>query len=180
VEIYQGYRRNYEGPGTPRSPAAGEEARFSAGYVWNAWAKGIKMGVQSSSDHVSTHISYAAFYVENVDRESILAATKTRRSYAATDNIIVDFRMGGRFMGESFAASGAQPIEVYARGTGPIARIEVIKNNKMIYTAPGTGPELRFTHTDRDAAPGESYYYIRVEQQDGQLAWSSPIWVQYR
>ena len=28
------------------------------GFVWNAWAKGYKLGVQASSDHVSTHISY--------------------------------------------------------------------------------------------------------------------------
>jgi hypothetical protein len=29
---------------------------------------------------------------------------------------------------------------------------------------------------DNSAGSGESYYYVRVEQADGQLAWSSPIW----
>jgi hypothetical protein len=28
-----------------------------------------------------------------------------------------------------------------------------------------------------DAQPGENYYYVRVIQKDGQMAWSSPIWV---
>ena len=64
--------------------------------------KGYKLGVQASSDHVSTHISYAGFYVDRIDRDSIIAAMKARRSYAGTDNIFADLRMGSRFMGESF------------------------------------------------------------------------------
>ncbi len=179
VEIYQGYRRNYEGPGTPRAPGEREEARFKAGFVWNAWAKGIKLGVQSSSDHVSTHISYAAFFVDSIDRHAILRAAKARRAFAATDNIVIDFRMGGHFMGESFTAAGPVEAEARVEGTGPIARVVLVKNNNVIYAAPGTAPQLRFTFTDRDAASGESYYYLRVEQQDGQLGWSSPIWVTY-
>ncbi|MBM3812934.1 MAG: hypothetical protein FJW20_15020 [Acidimicrobiia bacterium] len=177
VEIYQGYRRNYEGPGTPRSPAAGEEARYAGGYVWNAWAKGIKMGVQSSSDHVSTHISYAAVYVETLDRESIVAAMKARRTYAATDNLIVDLRMGNGMMGVAMAAPPRRRLEAYVRGTARLKHVEVVKNNRVIYTAAGRGPELRFAFTDQAAGEGESYYYIRAEQQDGQLCWSSPVWV---
>ncbi|MGH9721795.1 MAG: hypothetical protein ACRD8O_16425 [Bryobacteraceae bacterium] len=179
VEIYQGYRRNYEGPGTPRAPRAGEEAKFSAGFVWNAWAKGIKMGVQSSSDHVSTHISYASFYVDRMDRRAILEAAKARRSFASTDNLIVDLRLGGHFMGESFRTSESPPIHVYAAGTGDIQRVELIRNNRAIYTFPGNGPEARFTFTDADRKTGEFYYYIRVEQKDGQLGWSAPVWVTY-
>jgi hypothetical protein len=39
---------------------------------------------------------------------------------------------------------------------------------------------MRFTYTDQDPAPGESYFYVRVEQENAQLAWSSPIWVENR
>jgi len=176
VEIYQGYRRNYEGPGTPRSPGQGEEpSRFAPGYVWNAWSKGIKLGVQSSSDHVSTHVSYAAMFVESIDRQSILDAVRARRAYAATDNIVVDFRVGSSFAG----AAGAAQAPVHARvlGTGPIARVVLVRNNRVIYTHPGSGAEVRFDYTDADPGSGERYYYVRVEQQDGQLAWSSPVWV---
>ena len=179
VEIYQGFRRNYEGPGTPRAPEAGQEGRFAAGFVWNAWAKGIKLGVQSSSDHVSTHISYAAFYVDRIDRRAVLEAARARRSFAATDNLILDFRAGDRLMGAELRSPRPLPLEAYVRGTGPIARVELIKNNRIVYTAPGSGPEVKFTYTDQETTPGESYYYIRAEQQDGQLAWSSPIWIHY-
>jgi hypothetical protein len=27
---------------------------------------------------------------------------------------------------------------------------------------------------------GVSFYYVRVMQRDGQMAWSSPIWVNYK
>ena len=97
VELYQGYRANYEGPATPRSDIT-EARRHKAGYVQNAWAKGFKLGVQSSSDHVSTHISYAALYVDKLDRDALLQAIRARRTFAATDNVIVDFRVGDHFM----------------------------------------------------------------------------------
>jgi hypothetical protein len=32
---------------------------------------------------------------------------------------------------------------------------------------------------DTNPGKGESWYYVRVIQQDRQLAWSSPIWVKY-
>jgi len=44
---------------------------------------------------------------------------------------------------------------------------------------PGTGPEVKFAYADQEITPGESYYYVRAEQQDGQLAWISPIWINY-
>jgi hypothetical protein len=180
VEIYQGYRSNYETADAPRAATRKELTRFSAGLVWNAWAKGAKLGVQSSSDHVSTHISYADFWVDRVDRKSILAAMKARRSEAATDNILIDTRIGEHFMGESFQAMKAAPLEVYVSGTGEIGQVQVIKSNRIVYTAPGAGREMRFKFNDTDTKPGESYYYVRVEQKDGQLAWSSPLWVEYR
>ncbi len=39
--------------------------------------------------------------------------------------------------------------------------------------------ELEFQYADQDQAPGESYYYLRVAQKDGEMAWGSPVWVNY-
>ena len=41
----------------------------AAGYVWNAWAKGYKLGVQAASDHLSTHYSYACTIAEDFTRQ---------------------------------------------------------------------------------------------------------------
>jgi hypothetical protein len=176
VEIYQGYRSSYEGPNAPRSPNRKEVERFAAGFVWNAWAKGIKLGVQGSSDHVSTHVSYASFYVDRIDRQAMLDAMRARRVYAATDNVIVETRLGGRFMGGIVTAAVPGPLSVYVRGTAPLAQVEVIRANQVVYGAPVSGAEARFEWTDQDPAGGDTWYYVRVRQQDGQLAWSSPIW----
>ena len=54
-----------------------------------------------------------------------------------------------------------------------------MKNNLAIYTKPGDGPEMNFAYTDADGRSGDAYYYVRVLQKDGQIAWSSPIWVKY-
>ncbi len=180
VELYQGYRDSYESPDGPRHPASGRNNKYAAGYVWNAWAKGIKLGVQSSSDHVSTHMSYAAVYVDRLDRETIIRSLQARRSYAATDNLIIDVRVNGRFMGEIFETREKPVLEASVIGTGPIERVEVIKNNRIVYTAAGEGAELKFTYTDAAVEPGESYYYVRVIQKNGQVGWGSPVWVRYR
>ena len=37
--------------------------------------------------------------------------------------------------------------------------------------------DTSFTVRDTDAGAGANWYYIRVAQANGQLAWSSPIWV---
>lgn len=52
-------------------------------------------------------------------------------------------------------------------------------NNKVVYSIRGQGPEVKFVWTDNDPLAGRNYFYVRVEQKDGQLCWSSPIWVEY-
>ncbi|HYT90585.1 MAG TPA: hypothetical protein VEL76_17895, partial [Gemmataceae bacterium] len=80
VEIYQGHRHNYEHFGAPRSPT--EKTQIGgyepAGFVSNALEKGYRFGFQSSSDHVSTHMSYAVVLTADVSRQGIIDAFKRR------------------------------------------------------------------------------------------------------
>ena len=40
------------------------------------------------------------------------------------------------------------------------------------------GPlDVDFTYIDRQLLKTGDYYYLRVEQLDGNKAWSSPVWV---
>jgi hypothetical protein len=41
---------------------------------------------------------------------------------------------------------------------------------RVVWQEESPGPGL-------EACPGRSFYYLRVSQLNGQLAWSSPIWV---
>ncbi len=190
MEIYQGYRASYEYEGAPRAATKlNQHAQKSGwqpeGFWWNALAKGYKLGVQASSDHWSTHISYASIVAESFTREGLLEAMRKRHAYAATDNIIVDFRAraGGAeyLMGDVILNAGATQeapqLLVRIGGTGAIQQIDLIKNRTFLYTTHPQTREASFEYTDKNATPGESWYYVRVLQEDGQLAWSSPIWV---
>ena len=67
VEIYQGDRESYEYFGAPRvahGPGDAAGGWRPLGMVWNALALQYKLGFQSSSDHISTHISYAVALAE--------------------------------------------------------------------------------------------------------------------
>jgi hypothetical protein len=188
VEIYQGYDANYEEPGAPRSWKPGNtqshERNEPAGYVWNAWKKGYKLGVQSSSDHISTHTSYACVLVENFTRQGILDALRKRHTYAATDNIVMDVRIpntsaGTALMGDIVKISATPKLEVHIVGSAALKQIDVVRNNQYVHQLSPNQNEVRFEYADNAPAPGDNYYYVRVEQSDGQLAWSSPIWVSY-
>jgi hypothetical protein len=137
--------------------------------------------VQASSDHIATHDSYACVLVEAQEeggREGILPAMKQRHAYAATDNVILDLRMAGHIMGDIFQTRDHPPLEGKVFGTGVIERIEVVRNGNFVHTVRPGRPSAEFTFRDAEPPPGQSYYYVRVEQADGQMAWSSPIWVQ--
>jgi hypothetical protein len=76
----------------------------------------------------------------------------------------------------------AQPrFDVVVLGTGPVARVEVLRNGEIVHTErpPGDAADVRFRWEDPAPRKGEkaSYYYVRVLQKDGQMAWASPIWV---
>ena len=185
AEIYQGARQNYEHKNAPRGIRDGEEADAAGGFqepgmFWNAWSKGYKIGVIASSDHFSTHISYAMVYTPDTSREAIHDAIRARRTYGATDNIVLDFRIGDAFMGEAAVVSEAQPARVRVRGTDNIAAIHLIRDANYVYKVEPGRQEAQFEYLDVAARPGRHWYYVRIEQQDGELAWSSPIWIDHR
>ncbi len=191
VEIYQGYHAAYEYEGGPRAESASNHllvhgAYEPGGFYWNALAKGYKLGVESSSDHISTHASYTMIYTPVVERGEIVNSMRKRHAYAATDNIIVDFQAiepngAAHMMGDIFTASRGLKLRIKVEGTDTLARIELIRNNGIIYTAPD--PKSRtanFEFVDQAPADGTNWYYVRITQQDRNLAWSSPVWVNYK
>ena len=188
VEIFQGARTNYEYVGAPLSVRPGIDddhasraGYFPVGFVRNAWEKGYRLGIITSSDPNSTHYSYAMVYTDRPTRQGILDAIRRRHTYGATDNILLDVRMGTHFMGDEFKTSKALPIRVKVRGTRELEKVHIIRGTEIIYTNTTAGPDVSFEFTDNDAAAhtGTQYYYVRVEQVDKQVAWSSPIWVNY-
>lgn len=190
VEIYQGDRVSAEYEGAPKAATADDVTNQAggfrpAGYVWNAWAKGYKIGVQASSDHLSTHISYSCTIAEEFTREGLLEAMRKRHNYAATDNIVLDYRMradGREYLQGDIVPGKTSEMELRVKvlGTASIAQIDVIRGQDFVYTLQQQPDEVEFTFIDQEPVSGETHYYVRVQQADGQMAWSSPIWVTVR
>ncbi len=189
VEIFQGARTSAEHEGAPLASSAARTDLWAGnyrpkGFVWLAWEKGYKLGVQAGSDHVSTHTSYAMALAEDYTRQGLVDAMRKRHTYAATSNIILDYRMqtdeGEWIQGDELAATAIPTVTAAIRGTSNIKEVAVVRDNRYVHTREGDGERMEFDFREQSLDAGEHYYYIRVEQEDGNVAWSSPIWVTKR
>jgi hypothetical protein len=178
MEIYQGCRNSYETSDGPRGSVGSN--KYQGGYAWSALGKGYKVGFIASSDHRSTHLSYAAVYAEEPTRASIFQGLQKRHTYAATENIVLDVRIGNAIMGDIITVNEPPEINIMVRGTGPIHQIDIIRNNAYIYTDKPNRAELTMKYRDTEPVVGDNYYYVRILQEDSQVAWGTPIWVNYR
>jgi len=183
VEIYQGHRHNYEHFGAPRSPTKDTQigGYEPAGFVWNALEKGYRLGFQCSSDHVSTHMSYAVLLTDDLSRQGVIDAFRKRHSYGATDNILLVVQSGDHLMGDEFETAERPALDIVVHGTAPIAKLHVIRDNKYVYTTEPKQREVKLRYSDMAPNSGKtSFYYVRIEQTDGNLAWASPMWITYK
>jgi hypothetical protein len=130
-------------------------------------------------------------------RESLAAALQAKSCYATTgQRIILGFHIAGAPMGSELNTK-VKPglainrhITVYVAGTTTIKSIELIRNGEVIKTFPMKSYFTDFSYDDGEhlsklilnGGEGKSpfvFYYLRVTQSDGHLAWSSPIWIDY-
>ena len=76
----------------------------------------------------------------------------------------------------------------YVAGTTQLRAVEIVRNGKVIKTFECDGYAMDFTYDDltpieqvvvdaKDKKPPFVFYYLRAIQDDGHMAWSSPIWV---
>jgi hypothetical protein len=201
IEIFQGARVSYEAAGAPQptvglregetynhssnvigKPVVGQPIRsfttLNNGTYQNALSHGLKLGVWADSDHISTHTSYGGVYVKEFTREGIIEALNARRTIAATDKIFVDFTCNDQLFGsESASLNGKAVIKFNVNGTAKLKRLTLVRNEQDLQSwEPQTSAHSQ-SFTDESMLPGESRYYLRVEQEDGNMAWSSPVWV---
>jgi hypothetical protein len=71
----------------------------------------------------------SVIYAEDTVREAVQNALKRRHTYASTDNIILDFRMGDHFMGDEFEAKTVPAVWAKLIRTAPLS---VVRNIKAI------------------------------------------------
>ncbi len=136
-----------------------------------------------------------AILAKEHNRSSLMEALQARSCYATTgERMILGLHIAGFGMGAEIDTKSRPGLEFnrhlvgYAIGTQPIIEAALIRNGKVFRTFETKNMEIDFQIDDTDLLgsialepkedrPPFVYYYLRVTQADGHIAWSSPIWV---
>ncbi len=149
------------------------------------------------SDQVQYSPGLTAIIAPNHTREALAEALYQRSCYATTgERIIVGLYLAGISMGKEISTADKPGLAInrhlsgYIAGTSKLSTVEIIRNGKVIKTFEPDNYFLEFEYDDmialekvviptKDKQPPFVYYYLRITQEDGHMAWSSPIWVDY-
>ena len=118
-----------------------------------------------------------AVFAPAVGEEPIFDALVARRAYATSGaRILLAFAVNGAPMGEELPWSGG-PVAIRAsvHGTAPVAAVEIIRDGGVAFAMRPGKEDVEVSWSDPSGAAG--YYYLRVVQEDGEMAWSSPVWL---
>ena len=128
-------------------------------------------------------------------REALFQALINRSCYATTgERIVLGFSIAGAPMGAELntklkpGLGFNRHITGFVAGTKPIKEILFIRNGKPFHSIQPDQTHYEFAIDDTELLskiflPGKGekppfvYYYIRAIQEDGHIAWSSPIWI---
>jgi len=127
-----------------------------------------------------------AVYAQELTRQSLFEALRARRCYATSfEKILVWIEAEGKPMGSDIEANSAE-IDILVSSTyEPLIEVVVIKNGEVIARFGDFGEMQGFNRERKtfhltwhdDNFSRESSYYVRATQIDGDMAWSSPIWI---
>ena len=192
AEIFSGYAGSAECFGCPY-----DSSENSPNYLRNAWAKGIKVGVTSISDAFIPGTTMpmpmtssvpnlggglTAVIVSDNSKEAVWDALKSRHTYATTgDRIILYFDINGFLPGDIISTNQALNISVEVVGTATIANLELFKfhdDKYELFASTSSDDEFASMIIQDSVVLNNSFYYVRILQTNGEVAWSSPIWVE--
>jgi hypothetical protein len=138
---------------------------------------------------------FTAVLCDRLTKSSVFEAIYNRNCYATTGvRIVLWFTLANQLMGSELSTATKPGLHVnrhiagFVAGTTPIAKLELIRNGEVIKTFKSDTNSLDFEYDDMVPLTGVSlkdpnkkcpfsFYFIRVTQKDGHMAWSSPIWV---
>jgi hypothetical protein len=152
--------------------------------VQDALRRGHRMGFIGSTDNHQGRPAggpaLAAVFTQELTRDAVWTAMRDRRCYATSGaRILLDFNVNQSPMGTELRSPANVPrtIHVQAIGTGPLKQIDLIRNGQVLYTKTQPGDQAEFEFRDPEPLTENVYYYARVIQEDTEMAWSSPVWV---
>jgi hypothetical protein len=149
------------------------------------------------SDQIQYSPGLTAIIALEQTREALFQGLINRSCYATTgERIVLGFFIAGAGMGSELNTK-AKPglgfnrhLSGFVAGTSTVKEISFIRNGKPFHTIHPKQPHYEFAIDDTEqlskiVLPGGGekppfvYYYVRVLQEDGHIAWSSPIWIDH-
>ena len=131
----------------------------------------------SFADKIRYKCGMTAAVMPRLGRAELIHALRNRKTYATTGaRILLDFSISGISMGDT--GSATTPVvaaEVHA--AHDIARTDIVRNGEVLATFAGETWHQTVNWTDTTAGTGRHWYFVKVTQRDGEIAWSSPVWV---
>ena len=101
----------------------------------------------------------------------------TRLETDGTVDSLNEPRIGSPCNRSEIASSERPTLTLKVNGTGPIARIDLVKNGRYVFNSAPDDRDVEIEYVDREPRTGLNYYYFRVQQENGEVAWASPIWM---
>ena len=153
--------------------------------------QGYKLGFIGSGDSHDGHPGLAhlvspymgglaALLTNDLTREGVREALLARRAYATNGpRIILRCAMDGKRMGSTVPVPEKDAfVYVRAISCAPIQHIDLVRSGRVSQSLDGQSYwDYEAGFTVKELAAGE-YLYVRVVQEDGGAAWSSPFYVE--
>ncbi len=164
VEVFQACRGNYESQMCFRQYSDGTA---TGTFMLDGLRRGHRFGLVASSDH-GHGAGYVAVLARSLSRADVFDGLRSRRTCAATTRgVLAVLRMGPHLMGSEVGWSGPRPLTVHARGYAELARVDVLRDGRVVHVVRGE-PRL---------SPGHRRVDLRVEwgQADLTTRWDGRL-----
>ncbi len=121
----------------------------------------------------------AAIYAADCTREALTAGLRARHCYATTGaRIGLEVELDGAPMGCELPADARGRLSVRVRGTDRLRAVKLVRRaGQEPLGAPVGALHVASVRVALAAADAWDYLYVRATQSDGEMAWSSPIWL---
>lgn len=164
-------------------------------FVQDGLAMGKKFGLAGGSDQHGLIWHHRICWKRNayrgglvgvlapeLTREAIFDALRHRRTFATTGvKMRMGFKVNGALMGSEITCEGPPVLEADLIAMQDIRWVDVVRGNEDVLRYGGESLHTFFSFTDEGCPVGrETWYYLRVIFESGDMAWSSPIWVTRR